>query len=530
MKNPVYYSSEISGREGQRITCDLCIYGATSAGIIAAVESRRRGLNVVLLANGDHLGGLTTGGLGFTDFGDKRIVGGLSREFYRRVGAHYGVEEEWKFEPSVALQVFKTMLREVSVEPIKRQFLASTTVESGAIRSIRLESGLEVEAAFFMDATYEGDLMAQAGVPSVVGREPNALYGELLNGVQVREHHQFIVPVSPWRKEGDPSSGLLPGISPEPLAPQGSGDRKIQAYNFRMCLSRAADRIPFPKPDGYDPLDYELLARLLRAGWRETFVKFDRIRGNKTDTNNHGAVSTDFIGANHDYPDAGYQRRETIFQDHVRYVQGLFWFYCHDDRVPPDVRSRMRRWGLAADEFSSTGHWPPQLYIREARRMVADEVVTELNCRGYRTVPDPVGFGAYGMDSHNCQRVVVDGRALNEGDVQDWVDPYLISYRSVIPPSGSVSNLFVPVCISASHIAYGSVRMEPVFMILGQSCAIAAALCLQERTHVQELPYRTLKPELDRADQILSLDGTDNLPFPHGEIEAPVGDASILVV
>ena len=255
MNNPVYYNPEISSREGQRITCDLCIYGATSAGIIAAVEARRRGLNVVLLANGDHLGGLTTGGLGFTDFGDKRIVGGLSREFYRGVGSHYGVEEEWKFEPSVALRVFETMLREASVEPIRRQFLASVTIESGAIRSIRLESGLEVEAAFFMDATYEGDLMAQAGVPCVVGREPNALYGELLNGVQVREHHQFIVPVSPWRKEGDPSSGLLPGISPEPLAPQGSGDRKIQAYNFRMCLSQAADRIPFPKPVGYDPLD-----------------------------------------------------------------------------------------------------------------------------------------------------------------------------------------------------------------------------------------------------------------------------------
>ena len=529
MKNPVYYNPEISSREGQRITCDLCIYGATSAGIIAAVEARRRGLNVVLLANGDHLGGLTTGGLGFTDFGDKRIVGGLSREFYRRVGAHYGVEEEWKFEPSVALSVFEAMLREASVEPISRQFLASTTVESGAIRSIRLESGLEVEAAFFMDATYEGDLMAQAGVPCVVGRESNAQYGELLNGVQVREHHQFIVPVSPWRKEGDPSSGLLPGISPEPLAAQGSGDWRIQAYNFRMCLSRAADRIPFPKPDGYDLIDYELLARLLRAGWEETFTKFDAIRGGKTDTNNHGAVSTDYIGANHDYPDAGYQRREAIFQEHVRYVQGLFWFYCHDDRVPSALRNRMRSWGLAADEFASTGHWPPQLYIREARRMVADEVVTELNCRGYRMVPDPVGFGAYGMDSHNCQRVVVHGRVLNEGDVQAWVDPYPISYRSVIPPTGSVSNLHVPVCVSASHIAYGSLRMEPVFMILGQSCAIAAALCLREQTSVQNLPYRNLKSELERAGQVLSLDSLETLPLPHGEVEDTVEAASILV-
>jgi len=519
MNHPTYYQPEVSKREGQRLSCDLCIYGATSAGIIAAVEARRRGLSVVLLAAGDHLGGLTTGGLGFTDFGDKRIVGGLSREFYRRVGAHYGVEEEWKFEPSVALGVFETMLREVSVEPIKRQYLASVSIEAGRICSVQMESGLQVDASFFVDATYEGDLLAISGVPYTVGREANAQYGELLNGVQVREHHQFTSFVSPWRREGDPSSGLLPGISPEPLASQGTADRRIQAYNFRMCLTRGKERIPFPRPDGYDPQNFELLARFLRTGWRETFLKFDPIRGGKTDTNNHGAFSTDYIGGNHDYPEAGYQRREEIFQDHVRHVQGLFWFYCHDEKVPAILRREMSRWGLAPDEFGSTGHWPPQLYIREARRMVGDEVVTELDCRGFRTTSESIGCGAYGMDSHNCQRVVVDGRVLNEGDVQYWVNPYPIPYRSVIPPTGSVDNLFVPVCISASHIAYGSVRMEPVFMSMAQSCAIAAALCLREKTTARQLSYKKLKPELERAGQVLTIENTIELPFPPAAVE-----------
>jgi len=522
MKIPTYYQSEIGNREGQHLSCDLCVYGATSAGIIAAIEGRKRGLNVVLLANGSHLGGLTTGGLGYTDFGDKRIVGGLSREFYKRVGAHYSVVEEWKFEPSVASRVFGEMLREAGVEPILFQYLSSVAVEKGRIHAIRMESGLVVEAAFLIDATYEGDLMAMAGVPHTIGRESNAQYGELLNGVQVREHHQFTLPVSPWIKEGDPTSGLLPGISSEPLAPQGSGDKKIQAYNFRMCLSRAEDRIPFSKPTGYDPLDYELLARFLRSGWRETFVKFDAIRGNKkTDTNNHGPVSTDYIGGNHGYPEASYQLREEIFQKHVRYVQGLFWFYCHDERVPAKLREEMSRWGLASEEFDSTGHWPPQLYIREARRMVGDEVITELNCRGYRKTCEPIGLGAYGMDSHNCQRVVVDGRVLNEGDVQNWVDPYAIPYRSIVPPSGHAENLLVPVCLSASHIAYGSVRMEPVFMILGQSAAIAADLCLKEKTVAQKLSYQLLKPELERAGQVLGLDVSDKLPYPHSELGNP---------
>ncbi len=512
MKQPTYYQPEIGKREGERLACDLCIYGATAAGVTAAIAGKREGLRVVLLGNSDTIGGMTTGGLGYTDFGDKKIVGGLSREFYRRLGAHYGENEEWTFEPSAALKVLSAMLREAGIAPIPFQFLKSVEVVDGTIRSIRMESGLQVDAAFFIDATYEGDLLAKAGVDYTVGREGNAAYGELMNGVQIREHHQFVLPVSPWRREGDPSSGVLPGIATEPVAPQGSGDRKVQAYNFRMCLTQRADRIPFAKPEGYEPERYELLARYLRAGWRDLFVKFDAIRGGKTDTNNHGAFSTDFIGASHDYPEAGYARREAIFQAHVEYQRGLFWFYANDERVPAEVRREMSRWGLAADEFPDSAHWPHQLYVREARRMVSDYVVTEFDCRGYRCAEDAVGYGAYGMDSHNCQRMIREGRVLNEGDVQVWMrKPYPISYRAVIPKRGSVGNLFVPVCLSASHIAYGSARMEPVFMVLGESCAVAAALCLRHRLSSHDLGYGLLKPALQKARQALDLGG-EGLP------------------
>lgn len=504
MKSPSYFQPELHRRAGQRLACDLCIYGATSAGIVAAVEARARGLQVVLLAAGTHLGGLTAGGLGCTDFGHKAVIGGLARKFYQDVGAEYGLEEEWYFEPSAARRVYERWLREAGIEPLFSQYLDEVEVEGPRVRSIRLLSGLVVEAGFFLDATYEGDLMARAGVPYRTGREGNEVHGELLNGVQVREQHQFEFPVSPWRREGDPSSGLLPGISPEPLAAAGTGDGCTQAYNFRMCLTRAADRVPFRRPDGYEPARYELLARYLRDGWRDIFYKYDPIQGGKTDTNNHGAFSSDFVGENHGYPEGSFTQREAIFQAHVNYHQGLLWFYCHDERVPAEVRRAMHTWGLAADEFADTGHWPPQLYIREARRMVADYVVTELDYRGYRRADDAVGCGAYGMDSHNCQRVVVGERVLNEGDVQlGGHPPYPVSYRAVIPPRGSVANLFVPVCVSASHIAYGSVRMEPVFMVLAQSCAVAAALCRERGCTAQELPYAELRASLLAAGQVL---------------------------
>jgi len=499
-----YYFPAPAQKRPNILHADICVYGTSPGAIIAAIEARRCGQSVQLVVNGARLGGLTASGLGNTDIGNKRAIGGLAREFYRRVGARYGVAEEWRFEPHIAERVFETWLAEVGIVPLLREYPEAVDWDGGRLTLLRFESGLVVYAKQFIDASYEGDLLALAGVRHAIGREGNDPFGETLNGVQLQATHQFEFPIDPYVRPGEPSSGLLPGINPEPLASIGSGDMKVQAYNFRMCLTQSAGRRPFSKPDGYNPEDYELLARYLRAGWNELFRKFDRIRGHKTDTNNHGAVSTDFIGGSWDFPTANWVQREKIFQAHVRWQQGLMWFLANDDRVPQKMRQEMATWGLAEDEFCATGGWPHQLYIREARRLQGEYIVTEHDCRGRVTAGDGVGLGAYAMDSHNCQRVVVDGRVLNEGDVQvSGFPPYPISYRAMTPRRIDAENLLVPVCLGATHIAYGSIRMEPVFMILGQSAALAAHLAIEQNVPVQDVPYRDLRVQLERAKQVV---------------------------
>ncbi|MEI9999148.1 MAG: FAD-dependent oxidoreductase [Verrucomicrobiota bacterium] len=500
-----YYFPPSSPSGPSDVETDICVYGNSAGAVTAAVQAARSGYRCLLAINSAWIGGLTTSGLGNTDIGQGATIGGMAREFYRRVGRHYGAEEEWCFEPHVAEEVLWAMLDEAGVQPLLRQFPCLVHQSERRIVSVEFESGLRVRARQFIDASYEGDLLALAGVTCTWGREGNAAYGEIANGFQIRETHQFEAPISPFIVEGDPSSGLLPGINSGPAIPSGTGDRRIQAYNFRMCLTQASDRIPFPKPVGYEPLQYELLARYFAQGWRQLFHKFDPIRGEKTDTNNHGAVSTDFIGGSERFPVASYQEREEIFQKHVVYQQGLMWFLSHDERVPADLRGEMGRWGLPANEFQDTGGWPRQLYIRECRRLVSEWIVTEHDCRGYRTADDPVGLGSYAMDSHNCQRLVQDERVLNEGDVQIQIPaPYPVSYQAIVPRRDECSNLLVPVCISASHIAYGSVRMEPVFMILGQSAALAAGLALEMGLNaVQDLPYAALRGWLDKFGQQL---------------------------
>ncbi len=488
----------------QRFEVDICAYGNSPGAIVAAVQAVRHGHTVALVINSAHLGGLTAGGLGNTDIGNKQSIGGLARDFYRRVGSHYGVAEEWRFEPGVAARVFREILAEARITPLLREYPTVVEKKNARIRTVTFESGLVIAAKHFIDASYEGDLLALSGVAHVVGRENNAEFHELLNGVQIRETHQFEAAVDPYVVAGQPRSGLLPGIVSAPLAPVGTGDDKVQAYNFRMCLTQSPDRLPFPKPCGYDPLDYELLARYLRTGWNEAFRKFDRIRGGKTDTNNHGAVSTDFIGGNWAFPRGSWRERERIFQEHVTWQQGLMWFLSNDDRVPHALRAQYRSWGLPPDEFTATGGWPPQLYIREARRMRSDYVITEHDCRGFNRANDSIGLGAYGMDSHNCQRVVINGVVRNEGDVQSsGFKPYPISYRAITPKRREAENLLVTVCLSATHIAYGSIRMEPVFMILGESAAHAAHLAISADNAVQDVPYPRLQALLSSAKQVV---------------------------
>ncbi len=511
---------------------DLVIYGGTSAGISAAIQASRMDKSVVVVAPETHLGGLTSGGLGWTDSGRKEAVGGMARELYRRIKDHYDRPEAWTqqkpeqyrlyhrdddaiwaFEPHVAEQVFEELVAEEKIPVVRDEWLdREHGVEKDGTRivAIRTLSGKTYRGRMFLDATYEGDLMAAAGVSSTVGREANATYGETLNGVQTHHavSHQFELPVDPYRTPGDPSSGLLPRIHAGSPGEEGEADDRIQAYCFRMCLTDAPEnRVPFARPEGYDPLQYELLGRYLRAGWDGVFRKFDPVPNRKTDTNNHGAFSTDNIGMNYDYPEASYERRRAIIREHELYQKGLMYYLANDPGVPEPIRKQMSRWGLAKDEFVDNGHWPHQIYVREARRMVSDFVMTERHLRALEPTPDSIGMGSYNMDSHNVQRYVdSSGHARNEGDIQvNPGGPYPISYRAIVPKAEDCTNLLVPVCLSSSHIAYGSIRMEPVFLILGQSAATAAALAIDEQTSVQEVDYPKLRARLLDDGQVLDL-------------------------
>lgn len=518
---------------------DVIVYGGTSAAVTAAVQVKKMGKSVIIVSPDIHLGGLSSGGLGFTDTGNKEVIGGLSREFYHRLYNHYQKPEAWQwqkkeeygnkgqgtpaidgnnrtmwiFEPHAAEQVFEDFVKEYQLTVHRNEWLdrskKGVTKQGTNIRSFRTLSGNTYEGKMFIDVTYEGDLMAAAGVSYHVGREANSVYGEKWNGVQteVFQHgHHFKSKISPYKVPNDPNSGLLPEVSSAPPGEYGSGDDKIQAYCFRMCLSNSPDnRIPFEKPQGYDPARYELLARVFASGWRETFDKYDPIPNRKTDTNNHGPFSTDYIGKNYDYPEASYERRKEIIKDHELYQKGLMYFLQNDPSIPADVHEKMQQWGLPKDEFKDNGGWPHQLYIREARRMVGEFVMKEADALGKTQVPNSVGMGSYSLDSHNIQRYVKeDGYVQNEGDIGVHPDkPYSIAYGSILPKAKECTNLLVPVCVSSSHIAFGSIRMEPVFMILGQSAATAAVLAINNKVTPQALPYATLRTELLKDKQRL---------------------------
>lgn len=519
---------------------DIIIYGGTSAAITAAVQAKKAGKTVIVVSPDTHLGGLSSGGLGFSDTGDKAVIGGLARDFYHRIFMHYQDSAAWRwqehseygnkgqgtpamdgqnrtmwiFEPHVAQKVFEDYVSEYELDVQRDEWLDrknGVEVKGNRIVSITTLSGKTYTGKMFIDATYEGDLMAAAGVSYHVGREANDVYDEKWNGVQtgVLHHgHWFKSDISPYRIAGDSTSGLLYGISPDDPGTYGQGDKRIQAYCFRMCLSNHPDnRVPFEKPEGYNPQDYELLARVYASGWRETFQKYDPIPNRKTDTNNHGPFSTDFIGMNYDYPEGSYEERKEIIKAHEDYQKGLMYYLANDPKVPVEVREKMAQWGLAKDEFKDNGNWPHQLYIREARRMVGDYVMTEHDTFSERKISDPVGMGSYSLDSHNVQRYVkADGFVQNEGDI--GVEPkggaYQISYGSLIPKEGECANLLVPVCLSSSHIAFGSIRMEPVFMILGQSAAIAASLAIDGNRDVQHVPYADLEKVLLTEKQVLA--------------------------
>lgn len=498
------------GFSQKKITYDICVYGATSAGIIAAYTAKMQGKSVILLEPSNHIGGLTTGGLGQTDIGNKYAITGLSRDFYRKIGQHYGKFEQWTFEPSAASDIFNSYLKKADIKVFTKKQLINVIKSKSTIRQIELleenKQKMWVTAKYFLDCTYEGDLMAMAGVTYTVGREDNKQYGETWNGVQMLDKHQFPDGIDPYKTLGDSTSGLLWGISSEKLAPKGNGDQKVQAYNFRMCLTDSVENMmPIEAPDDFDPSHYELLLRYidkkqpLELNW--ALMHLQPMPNRKLDINNSGPFSSNLIGGNYNYPNTNYDERKIIQKKHEDHIKGFFYFLGNDPRVPAHLRAEMKKWGYPKDEYLNNNHFSPQMYVREARRMISEVVMTEKHCVGTQTVTDGIGLAAYTMDSHNTQRIVVKDasgkyQVKNEGDVQmglGGLDPYPISYRALLPRKSECTNLLVPVCLSASHIAFGSIRMEPVFMVLAQSAATAAVLAIDSKKGLHELDVTKLQ-------------------------------------
>lgn len=490
---------------------DFAVYGGTAGGVMAAVAAARHGMKTVLLHPGTHLGGMVSGGLSGTDVGKREVIGGLSLEFYWRAGRHYQLERHlqdiaWMPEPKVAEAIMRQMLKEAGVTVLERHRLREKNgvrKEGARVAELVMENGAAIRARIFADCSYEGDLMAQAGVSYTYGRESVRTYGESLAGVRaVTPSHQFHVDVPARGEDGK----LLPEISPEPRGEPGAGDKRVQAYNFRVIATNVPEnRVPWPKPEGYDPRRYELLARYIAAleahqGRPPKFNELNLPRvipNGKVDLNNRGPFSTDYIGKNYGYPEGSYAERARIWKEHEDYQKGFYYFLANDPRVPASLREEARQWGLARDEFEDTGHWPHQLYVREARRMVGDFVATQKDLQTERSKPDVIGMGSYNSDSHNVQRFVnARGFVENEGDVQVPVTPYQIPYRVLLPRRGEASNLLVPVCFSASHVAYSSLRMEPQYMILGHAAGVAAALAVKAGSAVHDIDVKELQKRL----------------------------------
>lgn len=517
---------------------DVIVYGGTSAAVTTAVQVHRMGLSVIIVSPDKHLGGMSSSGLGFTDTGNKEVIGGLAREFYQLIYQHYDKPESWNwqkrseygnrgqgnpaidgdkrtmwiFEPHVAEEAFETMIRQNNIPVHRDEWLDRETgveMKDGKIVSIQTLSGKLYKGKVFVDATYEGDLMASANVRYTVGREDNSLYGETWNGVQagVFHHgHYFKDKISPYKVPGDPSSGLLPRISTEAPGENGTGDHKVQAYCYRLCLTQNPDnKVPITKPEGYDSSQYELLVRVAETRWNEFFAKYDAIPNRKTDVNNHGPFSYDNIGMSWEYPEASYEKRKEILNEHITYQKGLLYFMATDKRLPQWVRDTMNTWGFSRDEFADNGYWPYNIYVREARRMIGKYIMTENDVLSKREVPESIGMGSYTMDSHNVQRyVTAEGYVQNEGDIGVAAPrPYRISLGSILPEKDQCSNLIVPVCVSCSHIAFGSIRMEPVFMILGQSAGTVASMAVQGKKNIHDLTYDEIRKKLVEDGQIL---------------------------
>ncbi|MDE3740975.1 FAD-dependent oxidoreductase [Maribacter polysaccharolyticus] len=534
-----------SSEKQDNIDADVVIYGGTSAAISTAVQLVRMDKSVLIVCPDKHIGGLSASGLGFTDLGNKSVIGGISKEFYQEVYKHYqndkawrwqpkdeygnvgqgttAIDDEyktmWTFEPHVAEQIFEKFVKEHDIKVLRDKWLDrenGVKTSNGKITSITLLEGTTYKAKIFVDATYEGDLMAAAGVGYHVGREANSVYGEEWNGVQKGKYHHSHnfqqLNISPYMIPGDSTSGVLPRISTEDPGENGEGDHRVQAYNYRLCTTNAEGNVvPFEKPENYDPAQYELLRRVFRGG-RHAMFGGGKIPNKKRDVNNVGPFSSDNIGMNYEYPEASYEKRKLILEEHTKYHKGLLWFWGNDESVPKELREDFKKWGLAKDEFVDNGHWPYQIYVREARRMLGEFVMTENEILGKNKVDKPIGMGSYTMDSHNTQRYITKGGFVqNEGDLGvEPPGPYQIHLGTIMPKKEECKNLLVPAAVSSSHIAFGSIRMEPVFMILGQSAGTLAAMALDADISLYDVPFEALDRQLRKDGQILEYKAPEN--------------------
>ncbi|MCB0338779.1 MAG: FAD-dependent oxidoreductase, partial [Bdellovibrionales bacterium] len=446
-------------------------------------------------------------GLGGTDHCKRRVVGGISLEFFNRLGKHYGKSPQWRFEPHVALSTFKEMISEANVSIFLDSPLQDLSVEDKRIRSVRTTSGQVYTAKVFIDATYEGDLLALSGTSFTIGRESAQTYGESLAGVVgFTKPHQFLLPVSAY----DDKRAPLPGVSSEPLNELGSGDHKIGAFNYRLCVTKHPEnRIPFPTPLNYDPGSFEVLRRYLgkrpKTLLSELFT-FLEVPNGKYDLNNRGPFSTDLVGKNWRYPVQSLSERRELDNLHREYTLSLLYFLLNDPGVPSSIKRDLKQFGLCKDEFQSTQHWPPQLYVREGRRMIGSYVLQEQDLVRHVKKDDSIGMASCPIESHAVDRQIDEnGNVMNEGWIMHRIGAYEIPYRSILPKEEEMLNLLVPVAVSASRIAYSSLRMEPVFMILGQSAGVAATMAIDGSVSVQSIEYKKLRRQLVLGGQILGM-------------------------
>ena len=531
---------------------DICIYGGTSGGVMAAVQAARMGKSVILLEPSAHLGGMTAGGLSAVDIGDPRTVGGLARECFTNLAATAGIELAWDqnfvpvdggpstggayaIEPRRAEQVFQNMVAEAGVTVRFEARLKSVEKQDARLHAIRLDDDSRLTASMFLDTSYEGDLMAMAGVTYTLERESNEQYGETLNGIhyasiyEPRTDHEQPgptgrmsfgqgvwdrdFPLDPYVIPGDPASGLLPLIQEGDPGTPGQAAPGVQAYCFRLCLSTNPENfIPIAPPTDYDPRRYEIVARFIAAAQAigddldlRWFSKHDPLPNQKWDFNT-ATFGGNLPGTSHAWPEASYAARERIAKEHENYHRGLLHFLATDPRVPEKVRGEMQRFGLPADEFTDNGGWPHQIYVREGRRMVSDFVMTENHTFGRETAPKAIAIGSYGTDVHEIRRIVKDGVVIREGKIatgRGGAGPYPIGYDAIVPRADECENLLVPFALSASHIAFASIRMEPVFMATSQSAATAACLAMDADTTVQAVEYPTLRTRLEQDGIIL---------------------------